>query len=132
MKAVISLLDKRGTHIRQVWCEDDGNLTRVGRMLRKYYNTWDEVNTLISYGAIITLGENLLLSTFEHRDQGKEHNVGRIRIQDWQAKSPVDRVKFYRFVNQWYIFEPNCSIWIPLDGMKGRQLSLFPQDEIKL
>jgi len=58
-RSVIAKLNKETKEIKAVYCHNDGYLAHVGTVLDSHYTHPDAVDTLLSYGDLSQLGENI-------------------------------------------------------------------------
>jgi len=69
---ILKIDDKK---YQAVYCHYDGYVRHNGVLLYKYYNTFEKVSQLISYGSISSLEANLSKCIFFHRDLGRELTI---------------------------------------------------------
>ena len=96
-----------------IYCHWDGYPSNNGKLLLTHYNTLDKVKELVSFGSLSSLGEDISLCEFYHRDRGEDFNSFEV--------SSLDEIS--ELIEEYtYIFEDGK--WLILDYDSGDYIEL--------
>ena len=121
-----SITLKVGKKYMSNYCHWDGYVSYVGEILFRYYDTYEKVSELMSYGDISSLDETIESCVFYHRDRNESLDIG--ELED----APYNQQGFdYVFEDgEWYL--QNYSYWDDITDEETEYVNIKLSDALYL
>lgn len=112
---------KDSTKVKTIYCHCDGYIYGVGKTLVENYKTYDDALSLLQFGGMSSLGNNLKETSFYSRDWGRKddncteyHNEFQF-MYDMTGSTMIEYIYLFK-QGEWYVSE---STYIPSKKLKN-------------
>ena len=112
---------KDSTKVKVVYCHCDGYIQGVGKTLVENYKNYDDAISLLQFGGISSLGNNLKETSFYSRDWGrKDDNCTEYQnefqfMYDMTGSTMIEYIYLFKD-NKWFV---STSTYIPSKKLKN-------------
>jgi hypothetical protein len=112
---------KDSTKVKVVYCHCDGYIQGVGKTLVENYKSYDDAISLLQFGGISSLGNNLKETSFYSRDWGrKDDNCTEYQnefqfMYDMTGSTMIEYIYLFKD-NKWFV---STSTYIPSKKLKN-------------